>query len=190
MRIDGKTSYALEGNINYAGAVISWLVQDLQLLKEPKEAERHAWAASLADRTVLVPAFSGLGAPYWEPDARAMFYGMSRSTGQSELICAALESIAFQVADVTKAMRQDCGMELAELRVDGGPARNQYLMQIQSEAAGVKIAVASQEELSAIGRLIWLALQRVFMIRKLYFRICVTRYMNQERRCMRNGKKP
>lgn len=150
-RIDGKAAYALEGNINYAGAVISWLVRDLRLIKEPKDAEQHAWAASLADRTVLVPAFSGLGAPYWKPDARAVFYGMSRSTGQSELVCAALESIAFQVADVIKAMQQDCGMELAELRADGGPARNQYLMQIQSEAAGVKIAVASQEELSAIG---------------------------------------
>lgn len=103
------------------------------------------------DSTYLVPAFSGLGAPYWQDEARAVIVGMSRTTGKNELVKAGLESIAYQVTDVVTAMARDAGVKLAELRADGGPTFNSYLMQFQSDMADVRICVPENEELSAIG---------------------------------------
>lgn len=149
--MDGQVEYVLEGNINYAGAVISWLIKDMHLINEAQEAEDYAAKAHPKDTTILVPAFTGLGAPYWKENAKAMLYGMSRTTGQAEIVKAAVESIAFQVMDVLRAMKDDSGRKIQEICVDGGPTKNRYLMQFQSDMADTKISVSRQEELSAIG---------------------------------------
>lgn len=149
--IDGKVSYVLEGNINYTGAVITWLKDDLKLIASPTETKDAAMRANPNDRTVLVPAFSGLSAPYWNDNARAVIYGMTRTTGKNELIRAALDSIALQIQAVIDAMEKDSGMKIRELRVDGGPTRNDYLMQMQSDLSAADVAVARVEELSALG---------------------------------------
>ena len=147
----GKAEYVLEGNINYAKTVISWLQKDLGLFESPKDTEALAMNTNPEDSTYLVPAFSGLGAPYWQDEARAVIVGMSRTTGKNELVKAGLESIAYQVTDVVTAMARDAGVKLAELRADGGPTFNSYLMQFQSDMADVRICVPENEELSAIG---------------------------------------
>ena len=150
-RMRGKTQYVFEGNINYTGAAISWLKDDVGLIGSAGEAEALARAADPADQTVLVPAFSGLGAPYWDSDARAAFIGMSRTTGRNELVKAALDCIAFQVADIVELMRQDAAIDRVELRADGGPTRNGYLMQLQADLIGGTVRVPEAEELSCIG---------------------------------------
>lgn len=149
--MDGKAEYVLEGNINYAGAVISWLQDDMHLIASAKEVEGYIEQANAEDTTVLVPAFTGLGAPYWKGNAKAMLYGMSRTTGRAEIVKAAAESIAYQVADVLHAMEEDGRDVIRELRVDGGPTKNHYLMQFESDITHTSIRVSKQEELSAIG---------------------------------------
>ncbi len=149
--IDGKVDYVLEGNVNYTGAVISWLKDDVHLIDSAAETEALARAAAPEDETYLVPAFTGLGVPYWDSEARGLLCGISRTTGKAELVKAALESIAYQVTDVVEVMRQDAGMEISELRVDGGPTRNAYLMQFLSDIATVPLLVPEAEELSGIG---------------------------------------
>lgn len=144
-------NYVLEGNINYAGAVITWLQSDLGLIEGAKETAALAQAANPEDNTYLVPAFSGLGAPYWQSEAAAAFVGMSRTTGRKELVKAGLECIAYQVTDIVEAMSADAGVKLSELRVDGGPTGNDYLMQFQSDMAETRICVQQAEELSAMG---------------------------------------
>ena len=149
--IDGKVNYVLEGNLNYTGAVISWLKDDLQLIESAGETEQLAKEASSEDTTYLVPAFSGLGAPYWKSDGKAMIYGMNRGTGKKEIVRAALNCIAYQITDILKAMELDSGIAIRKLCVDGGPARNGYLMQFQSDIGGITTAVPDAEELSGIG---------------------------------------
>lgn len=149
--MDGRVSYVLEGNINYTGAVITWLKDDMQLITSPGETEEAARAANPNDRTVLIPAFSGLSAPYWEERAKAMLYGMTRATGRNEVIRAALESIALQIQAVTEAMEKDSGMKIRELRADGGPTGNHWLMQLQSDLSDTVVAVSGTQELSALG---------------------------------------
>lgn len=150
-KIGGKPSYVLEGNLNYTGAVITWMKQDLGLIQEPGESQELAFMASQEDSTYLVPAFSGLGAPYWDSSAAAVFCGMSRTTKRAELVKAGVESIAYQIADLVHAMEQDTGMEMEEIRADGGPTHNTYLMQFQSDILMKKVAVPANEELSGIG---------------------------------------
>lgn len=147
----GKASYVLEGNINYTGAVITWLKDSLHLIDSPGETEGLARSANPDDSTYLVPAFTGLGAPYWDSKATAMFYGMTRLTGKAELVKAGLESIVYQITDVVEAMAKESGIPIGELRVDGGPTRNRYLMQLQSDMTGIPVGVPSAEELSGIG---------------------------------------
>lgn len=149
--IDGQVDYVLEGNINYTGAVVTWLKDDLKLIDSPAECEQAAWEANPKDRTVLVPAFSGLSAPYWSDTARAMLYGMTRTTGKNEIIKAGLASITLQIQAVLHAMEKDSGIQVRELRVDGGPTKNTYLMQLQSDLSRLTVAVAKAEELSALG---------------------------------------
>lgn len=149
--IQGKADYVLEGNINYTGAAITWLRDGLGLIETPEETEALAQAANPDDRTVLVPAFSGLSAPYWKDKARAALWGMSRTTGKKEIVRAALDSIVLQIQAVLEAMEKDSGMKIRELRVDGGPTRNKYLMQRQSDLSDVTVAAARTEELSALG---------------------------------------
>ena len=147
----GKVNYVLEGNINYTGAVVTWMKDDAKLISSAKETEAIARSANPGDHTYLVPAFSGLGAPYWDSDARAAFIGMSRTTGQAELVKAGLDSIAYQITDIVKAMGETASLPIGELRVDGGPTGNAYLMQFQSDLLGIPVRVPDSEELSGIG---------------------------------------
>ena len=150
-RANGKTSYVLEGNINYTGAVISWLKDQLGLISSPTEVEGLAREANPGDTTYIVPAFSGLGAPWWRDDVQAQITGMSRMTGKAEIVRAACDCICYQINDVTEAMRKDTKIALSELCVDGGPTRNQYLMQFQSDISGSSLKVPDIEELSVTG---------------------------------------
>jgi glycerol kinase len=150
-RMDGDVNYVLEGNINYTGAVIKWLVEDVGLLSSPKDAGKVARTANPADNTYLVPAFSGLGAPYWNNDARAVICNMTRSTGRAEIVRAAEDCIAYQITDIIRVMRDEGGVALTELRVDGGPTRDSYLMQFQSDMLNLPLSVPANEELSCMG---------------------------------------
>lgn len=147
----GQISYVMEGNLNYTGAVITWLKDSLGLIASAGETEALAYAAHAADTTCLVPAFTGLGAPYWVDDAKALICGMTRLTGRAELARAALDCIACQIRDVVAAMEQDTGSRLPMLRVDGGPTRNGYLMQQQADLLATRVARPDAEELSGIG---------------------------------------
>ena len=147
----GKVDYVLEGNINYTGAVTKWVVEELGLLTSSKEAGPVAQSADPADTTYLVPAFTGLGAPYWDSGAKAMLYGMSRTTGRAEIVKAAEECIAYQIADVLELMGQEAGVTIQELRVDGGPTKDKFLMQFQSDILHIPVAAPEREELSGMG---------------------------------------
>lgn len=147
----GRVNYVLEGNINYTGAVITWMKEELNLISSAAEAEALARSANPEDTTYLVPAFTGIGAPYWDSEAVGLITGITRRTGRAELVRAGLECIAYQIADVIGAMSQDAGIAIEELRVDGGPTRNRYLMQFQSDILGIGVLVPDAEELSGIG---------------------------------------
>jgi glycerol kinase len=149
--MNGKVDYVLEGNINYTGAVITWLKDDLKLIASPKETEQAALEASSDDQVYLVPAFTGLGAPYWDSKATAAITGITRTTGKAEIIRAGLECIAYQITDAVKAMSKDANIAVEELCVDGGPTRNKYLMQFQSDILDIAVQVPEAEELSGIG---------------------------------------
>lgn len=146
----GKVSYVMEGNLNYTGAVLRWLEKDLGLCKA-SETQSLAESASPEDTTYLVPAFTGLGAPYWDNEAKAMLCGITRLTGKAELARAALDCIAYQITDIVEAVQKDTGLTLTQLRVDGGPTRNGYLMQMQSDLLNAQVCIPSSEELSGIG---------------------------------------
>lgn len=147
----GKVNYVLEGNLNYTGAVITWLKDDLKLIESPGETGILAEQAVKDDGLYLVPAFSGLGAPYWDSRAAAAIVGMTRTTGKAEVVRAGVECIAYQITDIVKAMSEDAGVKVDELRVDGGPTKNTYLMQFQSDIAEAAVQVPDSEELSGIG---------------------------------------
>ena len=149
--MNGKVNYVLEGNLNYTGAVITWLKDDMKLISSPGETQKLAEEASNDDKTYLVPAFSGLGAPYWDSRATAAVVGMTRTTKKPELVKAAVECIAYQITDIVNAMSEDAGVKVEELRVDGGPTRNSYLMQFQSDMTRAAVQVPDAEELSGMG---------------------------------------
>lgn len=150
-QLDGRMTYALEGNLNYTGAVITWLKKDLGLILEDAETEKLAKEANPLDETCFIPAFSGLGAPYWRPDARAAILGMSRTTGKAEFVKAALASIAQQISDIVELMKEETGFSVPSLKTDGGPTRNVYLMQLQSDLLQINVQTAAVEELSCKG---------------------------------------
>ena len=147
----GPTEYALEGSVFVAGAAVQWLRDGLGLIRAAADVE--ALAASVPDSggVVLVPAFTGLGAPHWDPYARGALVGITRGTTAAHLARAALEAIAFQVADVLDAMAADAGVPIAELRVDGGAAANDLLMQLQADLAGVPVVRPRVQETTALG---------------------------------------
>ena len=149
--MDGRVEYVLEGNLNYTGAVITWLKDDMELISNPGETQTLAEQANKEDELYLVPAFTGLGAPYWNSHAKASVVGMDRTTRRQELVRAGLECIAYQIADVIFAMEEDSNLHIEALRVDGGPIRNKYLMQFQSDILQADVRVPPQEELSGIG---------------------------------------
>lgn len=151
----GKVQYVLEGNINYTGAVITWLQKQMGLIEHASETEELAFRANPRDKTYLVPAFTGLGAPYYDSAAAALITGMTRMTGKAELAKAALDCIAYQIRDILVLMNQEFsekkGSSMAVLKADGGPARNRYLMQFQADILGIPVDVPEAEELSGIG---------------------------------------
>jgi len=150
-KMSGETSYVLEGNINNTGAVITWLKDELGMIRSPGETADLAKAANPLDRTYLVPAFSGFGAPYWDADACGIIYGMSRTTGKAEIVKAALECTAYQIKDIIIAMEKDTGIHIKEIRADGGAAGNPYLMQFQSDILDKRVRIPQAAELSGIG---------------------------------------
>ncbi len=150
-RIDGGATYALEGAIFVTGAAVQWLRDGLGLIDDPSEVE--ALAASVPDSggVAFVPALTGLGSPHWDPDARGAIFGLSRGTTGAHLARATLEAIAFQTRDVVDAMTDDAGLPLSELRVDGGAARNDLLLQIQADLLGVAVVRPDVIETTALG---------------------------------------
>jgi len=148
---DGRTEYALEGSVFIGGAVVQWIRDGLGLVRSAPEIE--ALASSVADNggVYLVPAFAGLGAPHWDPYARGTIVGITRGTTSAHIARAALESIAYQVADLLDAMAADSGIALQELRVDGGAATNDMLMQTQADLLGVPVVRPAVTETTALG---------------------------------------
>ena len=150
-RIGNRTEYALEGSVFIAGAAVQWLRDGLKIIKRASDVE--ALAAQVTDNggVYLVPAFAGLGAPHWDPYARGIVAGLTRGSSGGHLARAALESIAYQVADVLDAMRADAGLEIKSLRVDGGAAVNNLLMQFRADLLGVPVIRPVISETTALG---------------------------------------
>jgi glycerol kinase len=150
-RMGGRDEYALEGSVFIAGAVVQWLRDSLGIIKTSGEIE--ALAASVPDNggVYFVPAFAGLGSPHWDPYARGTMVGLTRGTGAAHIARAALESIAYQTADVLRAMESDAGIKLTELRVDGGATQNDLLMQFQADVLGVRVVRPKVFETTALG---------------------------------------
>ncbi|MCL4126010.1 UNVERIFIED_CONTAM: hypothetical protein GTU68_033848 [Idotea baltica] len=149
--LDGKVFYALEGSIFIAGAAIQWLRDGLKLIKNAKETEALAESVPGESSVYVVPAFAGLGAPYWDMYARGAVFGLTRDTGKAHLAKATLESLAYQTKDILNAMQEDSGVELANLRVDGGACANNYLMQFQSNILGCEVHRPKVIESTAMG---------------------------------------
>ncbi|MEM9859189.1 MAG: glycerol kinase GlpK [Bacteroidota bacterium] len=136
---DGKVNYALEGSVFVAGAAIQWLRDGLKLIQSASDTEEMAEKVKEAHDVLVVPAFAGLGAPYWDMYARGAIFGLTRDTDQNHLAKATLDSLAYQTRDILEAMQKDSGVELKSLKVDGGAVANNYLMQFQSNILGVPV---------------------------------------------------
>ena len=151
-RLDGRTTYALEGSIFIAGAVVQWLRDGLKIIREAKETQPLAASADPSQDVVLVPAFTGLGAPYWRPDCRGAVYGLTRNSGPAELAKAALESVGYQTRDLLEAMRSDWGAAAdGILRVDGGMTASDWAMQFLSDILGAPVDRPVVTETTALG---------------------------------------
>ena len=150
----GKVFYAFEGNIHCTGATIKWLSEKLKLVESPMQVEELALSVPDNGGVYFVPAFAGLGAPWWQPNAKAMLCGMTLGTEKAHVLRAALESIAYQVKDLVDLMTGQAGIRLKELRVDGGPTKNRFLMQFQSDMLDATINRSNIEEASALGAMI------------------------------------
>ena len=150
-QINGKTQYALEGSVFVGGAAVQWLRDGLDLIKDAKDIEALASQVEDSDGLIVVPAFTGLGAPYWDPYARGSILGISRGTTKSHIARATLEGIALQVYDIVKAMENDSNMHLKELRVDGGASANDLLLQIQSDIFECDVVRPTNLETTALG---------------------------------------
>jgi len=149
--LQGQPTYAFEGIINFTGATISWLRDQLQLIANPAETEALAQSVTDSDGVYFIPAFVGLSAPYWRADARAAILGMTPSTTRAHVVRAALESIGFIVADVLKAMGEEAGVKLHTIHADGGAVRNAFLMQFVADMNQLIVRAAQTPELSALG---------------------------------------
>ena len=175
----GKIFYAFEGNIHCTGATIKWLEQKLRLISSPGEVEEQTTSVEDNGGVYFVPAFAGLGAPWWNSDVKAAILGMTLGTERAHLLRAALESIAYQVNDLVKTMTFQAGIDLKEIRVDGGPTKNKFLMQFQADCLRVPIDCSDIEEASALGavvmngiaRQVWSSFEQVATLRKSRWRI-------------------
>jgi glycerol kinase len=149
--VNGKVEYALEGSIFIAGAVIQWLRDELRIIDNSAQSEEYAAKVKDTNGVYLVPAFVGLGAPYWDMYARGAIVGLTRGAKREHIIRAALESIAYQTRDVLEAMQKDSGITLTNLKVDGGAVANNFLMQFQSDILGVPVYRPKVTETTALG---------------------------------------
>ncbi len=150
-RIGGKTTYGLEGSIFIAGAVVQWLRDSLEVIATSGEVETLAGSVEDSGGVVMVPAFVGLGAPYWDSDARGAIFGLTRGTTRAHLARAAVDSIAYQTRDVIEAMRKDSDLSLEAIRVDGGATRNGALLQFQADILGARVIRPKVAETTALG---------------------------------------
>jgi glycerol kinase len=150
-KIDDKTEYALEGSVFIAGAVVQWLRDELKIIRTSSDVEELAAQVKDSDGVYIVPAFAGLGAPYWNQYAKGTLFGLTRGSNRSHIARAALDSIAYQTYDVLKAMEADSGIHIKELRVDGGATVNNQLMQFQSDILNCKVVRPTITETTALG---------------------------------------
>jgi len=149
--LNGKVEYALEGSIFVAGSAIQWLRDGLRMLKDAKDSESYASKVESTDGVYIVPAFVGLGTPYWDSDVRGAMFGITRGTSKEHFVRATLESLAYQTKDVLSAMEADSGIELKTLRVDGGAVKNNFLMDFQSDILNVPVERPIINETTALG---------------------------------------
>lgn len=149
--IDGKVEYALEGSVFVAGSAIQWLRDGLRMFKDAKESEKYAVRAESADGVYVVPAFVGLGTPYWDSDVRGAVFGLTRGTTKEHFVRATLESLAYQTKDVLDAMKEDSGISVKTLRVDGGAVKNNFLMDFQGDILDVPVERPEINETTALG---------------------------------------
>ncbi|MEA4929865.1 MAG: glycerol kinase GlpK [Candidatus Limiplasma sp.] len=150
-RLNGQPTYALEGSVFMGGATVQWLRDELRLIQSSAETEQIAQSVSDTAGVFLVPAFTGLGAPYWDMYSRGTIVGMTRGTGRAHIVRAALEAIAYQSADLFNAMAADCGSRPPQMQVDGGASANSFLMQFQSDILGVPVVRPTVLETTALG---------------------------------------
>lgn len=149
--LNGKITYALEGSIFVAGQAIDWLQDNLGMISNPFESREAALKSDNENEVYVVPAFTGLGTPYWDEDARGAVFGLTRGTNKNDFIKATLQSIAYQTKDVIETMQQDTGLKVASLKADGGASRNTYLMQFQADILNTEVDRAAEEETTALG---------------------------------------
>jgi len=149
--LDGKVEYALEGSVFIAGAAVQWLRDSMHIIDQSKDSEYFATKALGSNEVYVVPAFAGLGAPYWDMYARGAIFGLTRDTGKDHIIKATLESLAYQTKDILNAMQEDAGLKLASLKVDGGACANNILMQFQSDILGTEVERPEVIESTALG---------------------------------------
>ena len=149
--MDGQVQYALEGSVFVAGAAIQWLRDDLRMLRDAASSEAYCLAVPDANGIYVVPAFTGLGAPYWDQYARGTIVGITRGTKKEHLVRATVESLAYQVTDVIEAMEKEAGVRLKSLKVDGGACANNFLMQFQSDILGAQVKRPGCIETTALG---------------------------------------
>ena len=150
-KVKDEVDYALEGSVFVAGAAIQWLRDGVKLIKSAPESEERAESVSSTDGVYVVPAFVGLGAPYWDSDVKGAIFGLTRGTSDNHIIRATLESLAYQTHDVLKAMENDTGVKIETLKVDGGASRNNFLMQFQSDLLQAKISRSQVSETTSLG---------------------------------------
>ena len=149
--VDGRISYALEGSIFMGGALVQWLRDELKIISTAPESENLALSVCDTNGCYVVPAFTGLGAPYWNPYARGMIVGLTRGCSSAHIVRASLDAICYQVLDALSAMEKDAGIPLSGLRVDGGASDNNYLMQTQSDLLGTDVLRPACVETTALG---------------------------------------
>ncbi|EJD5784123.1 glycerol kinase GlpK [Staphylococcus pseudintermedius] len=149
--IDGKVNYALEGSIFVSGSAIQWLRDGLRMINSAPQSEDYAIRVDSTEGVYVVPAFVGLGTPYWDSDARGAIFGLTRGTEKEHFIRATLESLCYQTRDVIEAMAQDSGIEVNSLRVDGGAVKNNFLMQFQSDLLNIEVERPEINETTALG---------------------------------------
>ena len=149
--LNGKVQYALEGSVFVAGAAIKWLRDEMKLIEKAGDTERIALSVKDSNGVYVVPAFTGLGAPYWDAYARGAILGLTRGTTREHIVRATVESLAYETYDVLKAMESDSGISLKQLRVDGGASANNFLMQFQADLLSGEIIRPVVTETTALG---------------------------------------